>query len=117
MTLTDAEHDEPRATAPWTIAPKPPLRRSLDLVLTTGDEPPLFSSIGQRADLVRAYPGLDQVCDQVGYGWDQTLAERFPDPADVVLALARAAQPPTAAPHQDWSSYLVSELVSDLRDQ
>jgi iron-sulfur cluster repair protein YtfE (RIC family) len=117
MTLTDAEHEELRTTAPWNIAPKRPLRRSLDLVLTTVDEPPLFSSIGQRADLVRAYPGLDQVCDHLGFAWDQTLAERFPDPADVVLALARAAQPPTAPSHQDWSSYLVSELVSDLRDQ
>jgi iron-sulfur cluster repair protein YtfE (RIC family) len=83
-------------------------------LLTTVDEPPLFSGSSHRADLVSAYPELDQVCDLVGFGWDQTLAERFPEPAGILLTLARAAHPPAPAHHPDWSFSLVSELVSDL---
>jgi len=116
MTLNDAEHDELRSSAPPLMTLSRPLPRSMNPVLTTVDEPPLFSVTSRRADLVRAYPELDQVCDLLGFDWDQTLVERFPDPTGVLLAMARAAQPPSAAPHPDWSSSLVSELVSDLRD-
>jgi iron-sulfur cluster repair protein YtfE (RIC family) len=82
----------------------------------TADEPVLFSLVNRRQDLVRAYPELDQVSERLGFGWDRTLAEQFPDPQEALLALARSAAPPAPARQADWSSYLVSELVSDLRD-
>jgi iron-sulfur cluster repair protein YtfE (RIC family) len=84
-------------------------------ILTTVDEPLLFSGRSRREDLVRSYPELEPVCDLLGLGWERTLIEHAPAPAGTLLTLARAAQPPPLARHSDWSSSLVSELVDDLR--
>jgi iron-sulfur cluster repair protein YtfE (RIC family) len=80
------------------------------------DGPALFNDLSRRADFVRSYPELDDVCERLGFGWEFTLAERFPSPLPILVELARAAQPPTPAHHPDWTSALVSELVSDLVD-
>lgn len=79
------------------------------------EESPLFSVQSRRAELVMSYPNLDAVCERLGFGWDQTIAEWSTDPEAVVIELARTAAPPLPAPTaQDWSSYLVSELIVEL---
>jgi iron-sulfur cluster repair protein YtfE (RIC family) len=116
LTLTDVERDELRSTASPIATLSQPLPRSIDPRPTAADRLLLFNGTSQRADLVGAYPELNEMCDLINFGWDQMIAERFRDPASVLLAMARVARPPAPVHHSDWSSSLVFELVSDLRN-
>lgn len=78
----------------------------------------LFHPDTKRQALVAAYPELERICDELGFGDGFTLREWSPSCDWALLVFARAAQPPPSTlaqvPAQDWSMATIPELVADL---
>jgi iron-sulfur cluster repair protein YtfE (RIC family) len=74
----------------------------------------LFAPTSMRSEFVSAYPELDQVCDQLGFGMEMSIGQWNADPSWALLALARAAEPPLPAPTFDWSQAEIFELIDNL---
>lgn len=73
-----------------------------------------FSERDRRADFIAHYPELDAFCARVGFGWDRSVSEWSPDPARMMLELARAAEPPAAPASQELASAGLDEVVDHL---
>lgn len=74
-----------------------------------------FSDHDKRADFVGAYPGLDALCERIGFNWDDTVADWSRDSGWVMLELARGATPPPPAEEDDdLRSMGLAELVDHL---
>jgi iron-sulfur cluster repair protein YtfE (RIC family) len=78
------------------------------------DDVQLFSGKSQRADIVRYYPELDNLCDRWGFGWHGTIAEWSDAPPRHFLELARAARPARAHALQEWGLLSMAELIADV---
>jgi iron-sulfur cluster repair protein YtfE (RIC family) len=76
----------------------------------------LFGPQLRRAELVAAYPDLDEVCERMGFGFSLTLGEWSSPPRWALLALARAAQPPGPQPVHDWSMATIPELIRHITE-
>jgi iron-sulfur cluster repair protein YtfE (RIC family) len=74
----------------------------------------LFTPSSMRSEFVSAYPELNQVCDQLGFGTEMSIGQWNSDPTWALLVLARAAEPPKPAPIFDWSQAEIFELIDNL---
>jgi iron-sulfur cluster repair protein YtfE (RIC family) len=94
-----------------------PSRVTAFLARTTEHNRPGFSfdPRDKRADFVGAYPELDEICERLQFGWDDTVADWSPNPRWVMTELARAAHPPKPTPIvDDLRSASLGEVVDHL---
>lgn len=76
----------------------------------------LFTATSTRSGLIAAYPELEQICTQIGFGSDKSLGEWSSELLADLMMLARAARAPPPTPTFDWSQAEIFELISEIID-
>jgi iron-sulfur cluster repair protein YtfE (RIC family) len=76
--------------------------------------PSLFTPMSFRSDFTAAYPELERVCREIGFGPGLSLGRWCTSPDWALLELARSASPPQPSAACDWSQAEIDELITCL---